>query len=137
MIDKIAKWIFFGVILSLAPLIVDGLNLLSHHQAGTPSVGLPGAVIERGELLLIVAGIAGAALGELFGKKAPRHPVANKVVGGSALFIMFIAAMWYANVAWSAHSGEKYDHRFVVGNSLWLLAATIVVTVACVVLGDE
>ena len=56
---KFLRWFFFGVLVSLVPLICSYLNLLMKHKATNFE-----SIIGDGGLLLIVSAICAGALGE-------------------------------------------------------------------------
>jgi len=128
---RIIKWIIFGVILALAPIGFDYLNQATHVDAPRFT-----EVISKGELALVCAGIAGAAIGELIG--SGKDLLALKMIsGGGSVVIVLVAAAWYAQIASDARAGAPYNKDTVASYSIWLLFFTIVSSIGCMLTSGE
>lgn len=66
--EKFAKWIIFGVLLSLAPLLFSVIQLSARDRSGA-NASVIEDVLGGGGLLLISAAIAVAGVGELVAAK--------------------------------------------------------------------
>ena len=67
-INKFVRWLFFGVLASLVPLLCSYLNLVMKHKP-TPF----DAIMGDGGLLLIISAICAGALGEVIRLKLVRR----------------------------------------------------------------
>lgn len=94
--NKLYRWLFFGVMLGVIPLICDYL-LQRLHPAPEIKFGMS-SVMEKGELLLICGAIAGGSIGELIGSN--KDYMALKIATGAiCVFVMFLTVTIYTDTA--------------------------------------
>jgi hypothetical protein len=130
---KFAKWLFFGVCLTLAPFVADYL-ILSNHAAPGVSPEMK-ELFGKGELLLVVAAISAAAIGEIIGAGKSRLLLKFIAVVG-CLFILGAASELYASTVSDVRSHIAYNVDNLVRNSYVLFLLTIAAGGGCVLLGD-
>lgn len=130
---KFAKWLFFGVCLALAPLVADYF-IQSNRTA-------PGAatdwrlIIAKGELLLVSAAIAAAAIGELIG--SGQDWLLLKVIAGvGCLMLLIVTSELYASTASDLRANVAYNVENLVSNSRILFYSTLAAAGGCVLLGE-
>lgn len=80
---RMARWIIFTVILSLAPLLIDYLAAVGRAHGTLLQIS---EVYAKGELCLIATALAGVATGEMFGL-SERAKTAKIVLGGLCLLL--------------------------------------------------
>ena len=90
---RVSKWLVFGVVLSLVPLLLDLVVMQASAQQTDPQ-----NVIKNGQLALVCAGLSGAAIGELIcsGKS---FLAIKYFCGGISAATILVAAGFYAAVA--------------------------------------
>lgn len=118
---KLIKWLFFGVVLSLVPLLAT-VSLLAAKATPSPSPFLD--TIQKGELLLISAAMCGGAMGDLIG--TGRDYLALKLtLGGTAVIATIFASLFYATVIEAAGTPHAYDPAFVAHASIWIFGLSV------------
>ena len=132
--NRLFKWLLFGVVFALAPLIGDYFIQSVHPVAGA-QLNWHG-VLMKGELLLVCAAISGAGVGELIGSGREWLPF-KFVCGGSCIVIMFIAVVLYSGIANDLRLGVSYDQGVLVSRSLQLFIATLVAGLGCILAAED
>lgn len=127
---KFVRWVLFGVVIALAPLIA---NYFSLGFAGKNST--IGGVIARGELLLIVSAMCAAAVGELVGSGAAFRTL-KVIASGVALVVLVLASLFFAGVAVAHARGGGVDPIAIKEISLYIYGVAIVSCGACVLLSE-
>jgi hypothetical protein len=75
--QKLTRWFFFTVIAALIPVIHGCLNLWTYDKPLSLN-----SVSSKGELLLISAGIGGAAIGELVAPRTSKKKTMKLICAG-------------------------------------------------------
>jgi hypothetical protein len=125
-----AKWMIWSVLLSLSPFVLELLSLLTMSAQGASLRW--SAPIERGQLLLVCAGLGATGVGDLIGT-SDRALSMKRYAGGSSVLIVLLAAGYYA----TASSPAVQNREIVVGVSVMLYLLTLVVSFACISLAEE
>jgi hypothetical protein len=126
---KITRWILFGVLISILPLIFTYFDLIMKEKQATIS-----AVIGNGGLLVIVWALCAGAIGELFG--ADGHPYLKVVFGALTLIVIISATHFFASVTEARAAGIHLDDDFVVSASVKLFVFSLGPSVACLWITD-
>jgi len=94
--DRIAKWIFFSVLVSVCPL--GALYVICQEMGLNVE---PSFFLTRGELQLITVVLLATGVGELIGSKETAGVVKTMkiVVGGMAIALYFMSAMWFGVIS--------------------------------------
>ena len=92
-------------------------------------------LIGRGELLLVAAGIASAAVGELFGA-TPERRILKILAGGAAVIVLSVASYYFADVSAGYGSGDPILPLVVCHTSLWIFAFALISSSGCVALSQ-
>src|SRR5258706_15297615 len=108
---KITKWVVFGVLFGLAPLLADYLVQSLHPRPAPPFDW--SEILMKGELLIVSAAITGAAVGELIGSSKSWLWV-KILAGGGCIIVMIAAALLYASIASDLRSQVRYDTALLV-----------------------
>lgn len=125
-----AKWMIWSVLLSLSPFVLELLSLLT---TSTSDAELRWSTpIERGQLLLVCAGLGATGVGDLIGT-SDRALSAKRYAGGGSVLIVLLAAGYYA----TASSPAVQNRQIVVGVSVMLYLLTLLVSFACMSLAEE
>lgn len=125
-----AKWMIWSVLLSLSPFVLELLGLLTTSNPGT---GLRlSTPIERGQLLLVCAGLGATGVGDLIGTSTDELS-AKRYAGGASVLIVLLAAGYYA----TASSPSVQNREVVVSVSVVLYLLTLLVSFACVTLAED
>lgn len=88
--EKLVRWFMFSVLIALAPLAASYFSLQVDRREPTVEV-----LLGRGELLLICATIAAAAIGELI-PTGREKPVRKLVAGGSCMAVVVASSLYFA-----------------------------------------
>ncbi len=132
--NRLFKWLLFGVVVALAPLIADYFLHSVHFTGGTvPNWHM---VLIKGELLLVSAAISGAGVGELIGTSRDWLPF-KLICGGSCIVILFIAVVLYTGIANDVRLGTNYDKTALVNKSIWIFIATFVAALGCILAAED
>lgn len=120
-LTKVAHWIFFGVVFSVMPILAELLG--SGSRKGGPSFW---DLIGRGELLIVTAGLAAAAAGQILTKRTGKRRFLANVLAFANITIACLASVMYANVTVGLTDGVKINQHAVGVNSLWFFVITFV-----------
>jgi hypothetical protein len=88
--EKLVRWCMFSVLIALAPLAASYFSLQVDRRE--PSLDM---LLGSGELLLICATIAAAAIGELI-PTGREMPVRKLFAGGSCMAIVVASSLYFA-----------------------------------------
>jgi len=130
MITKIVKWFIFSVIIALLPIIFNLLIVLSNGVA--PSLEI---LTSRGELLLVAAGIAASAIGELIAS-GQNYMTPKLLAGGSCVIILSLASLYFAHISATIILGKTLDANVVSYTSMYLYIFAILSGASCIVLAE-
>ena len=122
-IERLVKWILFSVIISLLPLVADGVNRISQGRSGIGQSVLT-EVLAHGELLLVSAAIAADAVGDLIGS-GPEFKMLKYLAGGACLAIILFGSLWYAGIAANSHDGRLLNNGMIARWSASILGLTV------------
>ena len=93
MSEKLVRWIIFGVIIGLLPILFDVIRNLTRGQQLRFN-----QISSRGELLLVSAVISASAIGELIAS-GNSLIVAKLVSGGSCVVMLFFSSLCFADIS--------------------------------------
>lgn len=127
MVEKLARWFFFSVIVSLIPLLFAYIHVVNDgHTATLPSI------LVHGELLLISVALAADAVGDLIG--APRNrPVLMIFAGAGCIITIMFASLYFADVSYKPQANADLVYR----TSLAVFGLCLVASVSCKLLAEE
>jgi hypothetical protein len=132
--SRFTKWLIFGVVFALTPLLADFFIQWVHPNATLAFHWQE--VFVKGELLLVSAAIAGAGVGELIG--SGRRWLTFKIIaGGGCIIITLLAAELYSSIAGDVRIQAVYDKERVVTESIWIFATTLMASAGCILAGEE
>jgi hypothetical protein len=124
------------VVISLTPLLFNVFALVLRNGSWTrvrlEAFIMSGELIRHGELLLIIAAICAAAVGELLGSGS-RNRNAKIVVGGASILILIVASYCFANIS-AAHLYEGHISLARVRDVSGALYLSGLVTSGCCVI---
>jgi hypothetical protein len=89
-------------------------------------------VIERGQLLLVCAGLGSVGVGDLIGT-GDAELTAKRYAGGASVLIVLLASGYYA----IASSATVKNPGLVVGVSIFLFVCTLAASFACMALAEK
>lgn len=149
---KIMRWIVFGIIITLVPLLANLLFIASSIQTNTESMASAesqpsndeqnGSMLElilgKGELLLITTGIAATAVGELLGSNGRRKTFII-FSGGGCVIALMLASLWYAyiNSQVVVNPNSDINVELVTTGSVILFIPTVIASTLCVALAED
>lgn len=130
MLSKILKWIIFGVLIGIAPLLVTLLIGITRNQ----TIDIVN-ILSNGELLLVTAGIVGAAIGDLLAGNH-RFPSLEIVSGGGCVLILLISSLYFADISaagitsslsqpLNVNAIEKYSYYIFTSGCISSIASVI------------
>jgi hypothetical protein len=122
--ESLVRWLFFGVLCGLLPLVTRLLIECSTANQGAKPLG---SVLERGELLIVATAITADAIGSLVAS-GPRLKALKLVSGGSCLGVLFCSSLWFA--ALPRDTGSINTH-FVAAGSIIIFLVGLVTGACC------
>ncbi len=125
--EKLVRWLFFNVLISLTPLVTSFMGLQLDNQPYSVHT-----LTSRGELLLISTTIASAAVGELI--PSGRSKATSKLLaGGCCVLLVLLCSLFFAAI----QARQRPDIARVFGTSAWLFAGTLLASFNAVYLAYE
>ena len=132
LITKLMRWLVFSVLLAVAPLAGSFVTRMTRKLPTDLD-----AILANGELLLVTAGIVGAAVGELLGNQhTERRPVPEVIAGGASLLILFFCAVVFADTAAAKAASQAIDGAAVTNFSLLMCGIGLASSASCVLLSE-
>lgn len=128
--EKLVRWLVFGVVFALLPLFFNYLK--AYGRGATIS---PADLSAHGELLLISAAIAAAAVGELLAS-GRRYQIAKIIAGGGSVLLLAVASLWFADISTLAPATPLVNYARVSNASFVVFGLTVVSSACCVVLSE-
>jgi hypothetical protein len=131
-LEKLVRWIFFGVIMALLPIAFKIIAV--YMKTGAYSVA---DILAQGELLLVASALCGAAIGELF-VSPPSLKLAKIIVGGSTVIILIMASLCFAILPSSAFAvnEDSFNNHAVEALSKLMFLFSFIFSGLCVVLSE-
>lgn len=127
---RVGNWLVFSVIIALTPLAFVYLSgLLRGVERDVASI------IGKGELLIVVIALSGAAIGDLMMSQAVSRR-ARLWCGGTTLIVFLFSAFLYVDVANAFAAGEQLDVQRVVTISIWLFGIGLVSNAGCIAVAE-
>lgn len=126
---RIAKWLFFGVLISVLPLALGGVSAATRKDVTFRFEGM----YENGELLIVAAAIVGAALTELFSLGDQGLRLMRFLAGCFAATVVIASATWFADIAAATRDGSALDHDAIASGSLWVFISAVLSGLSCIV----
>jgi hypothetical protein len=114
-------WLFFGVIFAVMPILAGMLINASHGEG----IGF-WKLIGRGELLIVTAGLAAAAAGQILTKKTSHRRLIANVLAFGNIVIACLTSIVFANISSGLQSGDEIDRHTVGIQSLWFFGITFI-----------
>lgn len=136
MANKLLKWLIFGVLVALLPIL---FNLLFAISVGAEVT--VGRIIGRGELLLIAVGLCSTALGDLVLAELPVRSRfwrgARLVLTGMCVVVIAASSFYFALVSDRYARQIDVSEEVVVLISSTLYAAAVISSVMSVLLSER
>ena len=136
MINKLLKWLIFGVLVALLPIL---FNLLFALTVGAEVTA--GRLIGRGELLLIAVGLCSTALGDLV---LAEHSVRSRfwrgarlILTGTCVVVIAASSFYFALVSDRYARQIAVSEEAVVLISSTLYLAAVISSVMSVLLSER
>jgi hypothetical protein len=120
-LSKVMHWLFFGVIFAVMPILA-GMLINASRGEGIGFWNLIG----RGELLIVTAGLAAAAAGQILTKKTPRRRLVANVLAFGNIVIACLTSIVFANISSGLQDGDQIDQHAVGLQSLWFFGITFI-----------
>lgn len=123
---KLARWVFFTVLISLAPIFLDYAVLLARDGQALPPIQM---VLDHGELYLLSSAFLCVGLGEVIGSSS-KLKVTKIVVSGLAVLILILAVGLYV----ASKNVDQNAGIFFSGPSVWFFIASCGLSTSCIAL---
>jgi hypothetical protein len=130
MAEKIVRWLIFSVVIALLPLAFNYIRILI--QGTNPTLVV---LLSRGELLLVSAAIAAAAIGELIAS-GEEWRIAKYVAGGGCVSVLFLTSALFAEISNATYSGAAVNSALISSSSALLFGFAVVSSASCIVLAE-
>ena len=117
--EKILHWLFFGVLMALAPFLALMLDDVTNS---TPMSLI--SLFGHGELLIVTSIIAAGGVGDLFGTEVSKElRVPRLIVLCSCLAVLIVTCLWFAAVSALLTTQHPVQHPGTVAwGSVWLFS---------------
>jgi hypothetical protein len=127
---KLLRWLIFGVLLALVPLVFSWFcRLIFSEDASLKTL------LSQGELLLITAALCAAAIGELLGSD-DKQKNWKIISGGASLMILIFSALIFSVISNQSLFSTSPDIDAVKVASLIVYFCAFVSSGACVYLSE-
>ncbi|MFF7789942.1 hypothetical protein [Streptomyces sp. NPDC007991] len=120
-LSKVMHWLFFGVIFAVMPILA-GMLINGSRGKGLGFWDLIG----RGELLIVTAGLAAAAAGQILTKRTPRRKLIANVLAFGNIVIACLTSIVFANISSGLQDSDQIDQHAVGIQSLWFFGITFI-----------
>jgi hypothetical protein len=137
MSPRLLRWALFSVIIALLPLVFRFVWDHTQMQVRNPSIA---SLLDEGELLLISAALAAAAIGELLPQAWRTSPAVSSpppqtviISSGCSVITVLFSSLYYAAV--SSSSTVKPNVVAIVSVVLFLIS--LVSSAGCVILSEK
>jgi len=124
-VPRILRWLFFTVVIALAPILCFWHNIGLEGGVATQEV-----LLGKGELYLISCALAAAAIGELVAT-GWEQATAKVICAGGCILIVVLATSAYAVVASHLEKQDGYSQFAVASRSWKLFVFTVVAAASC------
>ncbi|MDV7341322.1 hypothetical protein RYZ26_17060 [Terasakiella sp. A23] len=127
---KLTKWLFFSVLVSLTPLLFNVLILVSKNKTFDLN-----AILGSGELLLIVAAMCAASIGEVIGS-GNRLQIVKIIAGGASVIVLMVSALYFSSIAEAKLSQQPMDADIVSSTSISLFLISCITSSICIAISE-
>jgi len=124
------KWVWFGLVLAIVPVIFAALRLFIRDAPVTLS-----ALTGQAELLLPAAAISARGIGELLGGQA-RKSAKRYLAGGSAILILLLSTLFFADVTAAYAVGDPVSTSVIARTSVVLTLCAAIAGCSCVIVAE-
>lgn len=128
-LNKVVRWIIFGVFVALVPLAFSYLNLLIKDKHPTIE-----AITDDGGLLLIISALCAGAIGELIGT-GEKALFAKVLASGGSVIVLLLSASEFASIT-QGKNVTDFNHHGVATISLWLFGVGLLPCLGCIALSE-
>ena len=128
MFERFCRWILFGVLIALIPIIFHYICL--YFDDARPSIA---KVIAHGELLIISVGMTSTAIGELLGWKGGKT-IYKIIIGGACVILLIFSSLLFSHIA--GNSGDISVDK-IEFTSLGLYLSSIVSSTAGILVSTK
>ena len=128
MMEKIIRWIIYGVAIALLPLIFQLIILIASGAKASLV-----AVTSQGELLLISVCMVAAAIGEIIICDTNKKKF-KMISVGSCLLLLIMSALLFAVISQSNPLSISLDNNAISDISLYLYFCSLISSGCCVYL---
>lgn len=129
---KLSKWFLFEVVFALVPLGFNWLGSVLHGgQSGA------GAILGRGELLLVASAIVAASIGDVVNKGLnPQLRGFKQLLVGVGILLIVAATWLYAEAAAPPGQVIAVNVNLVVTLSIVIASVAIILSMACLIVAE-
>ena len=128
--DKLLKWFIFGVLLALVPIASSWLYRLIFGGDSTLE-----ALLSKGELLIITAGLCAAGVGSIIGT-GNSYKNEKIISGGLSVVILLLSALVFAIVSEPSLATNPPDTGVIMTASIWIYIFALLSSGACAYLSE-
>jgi hypothetical protein len=128
-VEELTIWLFFSVLLALAPLLFNAAFIYVMGQNPTLV-----QLLKNGELLLIAVAIGADAIGKLMASGSNLR-LPKIAAGGLAILLVIFCSLLFASIATSS-LGVSLDPVRVASLSALMFGLTVITSMSCTVLAE-
>jgi hypothetical protein len=133
---KLARWIIFGAIVSLLPLVFAWITLVLASQTDPPRDPELKQIVGNGELLVIIWVLSATAIGELFGSGGGLQ-IPKIITGGFTLIVIILAAGLFVWTVDERALNRPVNEALLVRYSIYMFISSIVCSIGCLLCSAE
>jgi hypothetical protein len=127
--ETLIRWTMFSVAFAVLPVAYNGLSALTRGKPISYD-----ALLQNGELLLVSAGVAASAAGELFGRQEHLLKNIRLFLVGMSFITVCVASLWFADIATAVRAHELVDKQAIAQGSTLVFLCSVVCGGCCMAL---
>ena len=131
MIERLAKWLIFGILIALVPLLASWTT--------GKLFGVGGSLVDllaKGELYIITAALCAAGIGEVVGS-TNEHKALRLIFGGFTTILLLLSALLFAAVSNQDILKQPPDPKIIFNTSISLYLAAVISSTFCSILSER
>lgn len=119
-LERLCVWVFFGVLFSLLPVIMDVMSNITRDGGATLE-----ASIDHGELVLVTGALAALSLADLMNHLGDVGRLPIIALASVNFGLVAVCTGWYSTITTTVAHGRDLRGAFVADGSMLLLTVAL------------